>query len=430
MEWSIYNHLYYSEKAKNYLLYSSLSNTLIELDKEDYDAVCEIKRNPECIDVHDAQYGCLIDGRFLVESNNNEINKLMLSTLRKRFDNTALSLTLAPTRACNFSCPYCYENDRAHKRMSRKVQDGVIDFVKKKYSKIDSLGVVWYGGEPSLEIPTVKYLSSELQKLVKNYSAFMVTNGYNLDKLIGSIEELKLTKLQITLDGTKETHNKTRCLKNGGETFDKIISNIHALLAKHNVKVSIRMNISEENSDQYVPLYHTIKKEFDRRVNLYPAFVRDYGGGCVSSCFEDNKKKAEFLKSLYEKSGIYTNNIYPTRASKGCMCQQLNSFVIGPEGELYKCWHHLGVAEKIVGSIFEPQIITNYSLLSDIMVQDDVMYDDKCKKCILFPSCFGGCLDDKNRKSDYCIPAKSMLEDFIDIHYAMKTISGASNLVK
>jgi uncharacterized protein len=102
------------------------------------------------------------------------------------------------------------------------------------------------------------------------------------------------------------------------------------------------------------------------------------------------------------------------------MVQQMNSFVVGPEGELYKCWHHLGESEKSVGSIFGSQTITNYPLLSNIMIADDALLDNKCKSCILFPSCSGGCMDEENISKDYCIPAKSMLEDFIDIHYAMK----------
>jgi len=423
MEWSIYNHMYYSKKAKSYLLYSSLSNMLIELDEEDYQTMLEIKDDPDRIDLKDEQFKFLFDSRFIVESNDNEVNKLMLSTFIKRFNLSLLSLTIAPTRACNFNCPYCYEENRINKKMSKEVQTGIVDFVKNKFNIIDTLGVVWYGGEPLLEINIVKYLSSELQKIVKNYTAYMVTNGFHLDKLIDSIEELKITGFQITLDGTKNTHNQTRHLKNGKGTFDKILSNIDALSAKHqNINISIRMNISKANSDQYIPLLHSLKERFAQKVRLYPAFVRDYGGGCASgSCYEDSIQKAIFLKSIFDEYGAYTKDIYPLRANKGCMSQQMNAFVIGVEGELYKCWHHLGINEKIVGSIFEPHTITNYSLLADMMIKRDGILDSKCRSCVLFPSCHGGCIDEKSRNKDYCIPAKAMLEDFIDIHYAVKT---------
>jgi uncharacterized protein len=396
---------------------------LIALDREDCDAILAIKDDPNCIDPKNDQFKFLFDSRFIVESNDSEINKLMLTTLKKRFSPNMLSLTLAPTKACNFNCPYCYEENRVNRAMSQEVQNGIVDFVKNKYSTIDTLGVVWYGGEPLLEIDIIKYMSSELQKFAKNYSAYLVTNGFYLDKLIDSIAELRITGLQITLDGTKDTHNLTRHLKNGKGTFDKILANIDALIDNyHNVGVSIRMNINKYNSDQYVPLLHILQERFGKRVHLYPAFVRDYGRGCPSgSCYEDSAQKAEFLKSVFDEYGIYTNAIYPLRASKGCMSQKMNAFVIGTEGELYKCWHHLGLDEKIVGSIFDPHTITNYALLSEMMIKNDGMLDSKCRSCVLFPSCHGGCVDEKSRNQDYCIPAKAMLEDFIDIHYAIKT---------
>jgi uncharacterized protein len=282
---------------------------LIELNKEDYNTILKIKADPNLIDPEDKQYKFLFDGRFIVGSNNNEINKLMLSTLTKRFNARLMSLTIAPTRACNFNCSYCYEANRANKRMSQKVQKEIINFVK-KYHDIDSLSVVWYGGEPTLEINIIKYLSSEFQNLIKNYSAYIITNGFCLDKLIDSIEKFNITGLQITLDGTKDMHNQTRHLKNGSETFDKILSNIDALLVKyHHLDIAIRMNISKANSDQYVPLHRFLQERFGKKVHLYPAFVRDYGGGCISgSCYEDGIKKAEFLKSIFEESGIYTKD--------------------------------------------------------------------------------------------------------------------------
>jgi uncharacterized protein len=395
---------------------------LIALDKDDYHTILEIKDDPSCIDPMDAQFKFLFDSRFIVGSNDNEINKLMLSALMMRFNQDSLSLTIAPTLDCNFDCSYCYEKNRVNKKMSLKVQNGIIDFVKNKYSIINSLSVVWYGGEPLLETKIVKYLSCELQKLVKNYSANLVTNGFHLDRLIDLITDLKINGLQITLDGTEDMHNQTRHLKNGKGTFEKIISNIKDLLAKQiNINVSIRMNISKSNYDHYVPLFHALQKEFGRKVHLYPAFVRDYGGGCISgSCYEDSITKARFLKNIFDVHNVYTKDIFPRRTIKGCMCQKMNAFVIGTEGELYKCWHHLGINEKIVGSIFDPQIITNFSLLSDLMIKGDAVLDNKCRTCVLFPSCYGGCVDDRSRNKDYCIPAKSMLEDFIDIHYTKK----------
>jgi uncharacterized protein len=308
--------------------------------------------------------------------------------------------------------------------MSKKVQDGILDFVD-KFEVAKSLRVTWYGGEPTLAIDTIKYLSIQFQKHVENYSAFMVTNGFRLDKIIDELAILKINRLQITLDGTKETHDNTRHLINGNGTFDKILSNIDLLLTKHNdIQISIRMNISKNNSSQFIHLNNLLKEKYNNKVHLYPAFVQNYNGSCqAGSCYEDGYIKGKFLKNLFEMDNIYSNDLFPMRSGKGCMSQQLNSFLVGPEGELYKCWNHLGVKEKEVGSIFEPQTISNFGLLSDSMLSEDALFDNQCKLCVLFPSCNGGCIDIKKSNGDFCIPAKSMLEDFIDTRYILKTHS-------
>jgi len=87
---------------------------------------------------------------------------------------------------------------------------------------------------------------------------------------------------------------------------------------------------------------------------------------------------------------------------------------------LYKCWHHLGNKEKIVGTIFEKNIFTNIDYVADCMLKQG-LFDEECKKCVLFPSCNSGCFDMREKNENYCIPAKSMLEDFLEIHYEMKT---------
>jgi uncharacterized protein len=421
MEWCSYNYLYFSKEAKAYLLYSSLSNKLVQLNEELYNKIIKFRETGNFSDFDNDESKFLLDGRFIVQSNESELNKVILSTLQQRYNTKSMSLTLAPTRFCNFACPYCYEKDRVNKVMSKKVQEKVVDFVKKNKA-IESLNVVWYGGEPTLAINPIKYLSMELQKAVKYYSAFMVTNGFYLNKIIDSIKELKINTLQITLDGTKETHDMTRRLTCGSEggTYDKIMSNIDNCLSKCNIRISIRMNINKTNSDQYACLYRELKTLYGNKVNLYPAFVHDYGGNCLDTCYDNSSKKAEFLKELYEKEKIFTNYFYPLRKSKGCMSQSLNSFVIGPEGEMYKCWHHLGEKSKEVGNLLKPEIITNYTLLSDMMIKNDVIFDNKCKSCVLFPSCDGGCVDHKMENSDYCIPAISKIEDFLDIYYSMK----------
>ena len=176
MNWSKYTKLFYSEKASAYLLYSTLSNALVKVDPELYDELASIMESPSSINPNDERYKFLYDGRFIVESDEAEINKIILQNLRRRFSPDSLSLTIAPTRYCNFACPYCYEKGRImRKEMSKEVMDGIISYVKTNYMD-KPVFVTWYGGEPTEAIDSIVYLTMHLKPICK-YSASIITNG-------------------------------------------------------------------------------------------------------------------------------------------------------------------------------------------------------------------------------------------------------------
>lgn len=68
----------------------------------------------------------------------------------------------------------------------------------------------------------------------------------------------------------------------------------------------------------------------------------------------------------------------------------LNYFVVGPEGELYKCWNDIGDKDSIVGNVLDDKI-TNYDLLSRYLGGPTMSDDPKCVNCKLYPICNGGC---------------------------------------
>ena len=178
------------------------------------------------------------------------------------------------------------------------------------------------------------------------------------------------------------------------------------------------MNITKQNSSEYTSLKRETDSRFGGRVILYPAFVHDYNNTCTSNiCFECSEDKANFLTNLYESHGIYTNELVISRKSKGCGVQSQNSLVIGPEGELYKCWHHIGMPDKIIGNILSPDIITHIDRYATMMLDSDSLLDKGCQDCILYPSCTGGCIDMKRLSQDYCMVAKNNLEKFIELQY-------------
>ncbi len=107
---------------------------------------------------------------------------------------------------------------------------------------------------------------------------------------------------------------------------------------------------------------------------------------CYNSLF--GKARFDFYKKM-AKQGLDVD-FYPHEREKGCMVCMNNSFVIGPSGEMYKCWSDFNNPDRIVGSIRNKKI-TNSTLISRYTFESTIYSDNRCKDCKLFPVCYGGC---------------------------------------
>ena len=117
-----------------------------------------------------------------------------------------------------------------------------------------------------------------------------------------------------------------------------------------------------------------------------PGFITDYGRNCE---LLNRQQRGQFFIDLYHKYNIDVQ-FYPCHETGGCGATCLNSYVIGPEGELYKCWVDVGNKERIVGSVLDMKINNEY-LLANYLVNANMYDDDACKQCMLLPICNGGC---------------------------------------
>ena len=75
---------------------------------------------------------------------------------------------------------------------------------------------------------------------------------------------------------------------------------------------------------------------------------------------------------------------------KGCMINNFNAFIIGPAGEIYKCWNEFNHPEKIIGYISSKEF-TNKTLFLQSITESDIFNDQECKDCLTFPTCKGKC---------------------------------------
>ena len=309
----------------------------------------------------------------------------------------SLNLVIAPTTGCNFACPYCFEGEKKTKVITDEVIDSLICFIN-GYTSVKKLDLTWYGGEPLMAFNKIKQIIHKINDEcnVEISSQSIITNAYLLsDNVIRDMMNLGFTQVQISFDGDEESHDKTRFLKgNKGKTFAKIIGNLDNLVSQtpDDFKIDLRINVNKTNEKDFAILYKKfIHRYGTKKINPYPGFIRETSkdGWRMSYKSLFNSKRYQFYKTI-EKEGVPVDFFPHIDFQKGCMVNRNNCFIIGPSGEMYKCWNDFNTPEKIIGNIQDKKL-KNPSLVSHYLYDTSIYNTQKCKDCSLFPVCDGGC---------------------------------------
>jgi uncharacterized protein len=339
---------------------------------------------------------------YIVDADKDELTTIKLERAKGRHRENALNITIAPSLDCNMACPYCFE-DRDDLVMSIETQSQLVSFVKthlEGYPNIKHLGISWYGGEPLMQKDIIYSLSEKLIKLCKEkgvkYSASIISNGILLDPETAKHlkDYCKISGIQITIDGLKETHNARRILIGDGDGFDIIVNNIEA--CKDILNISVRVNVDKENVCDIKQLtrYFLEEKGWKGKPSFHLAPIDDYDGTCLiskSKCLLGEEFAAvdiQCIRATYAHNrDAVVHQFFPSRKPVFCGGESVLGYVVGPNGSVYNCYVHIGNRERITGHVSKPFVFTDeYGkwLLSDI--------HSKCEKCSFLPMCMGGCM--------------------------------------
>lgn len=421
LKWSKYNFLS-KGSDNNYVLYNSYTNNLMEIDESDFPTI-ERLRNNNFHGIDDEFMQELLDESILVEDDDLIYQKVKLSRLNTRFRSDIVHLTIVPTMACNFSCPYCFENDvQTRRTMDRDTQNEVINYIK-SLKNLRYLSIDWYGGEPLIAFDVIVYLMKKIKELnIESFFSSIVTNGYLLNKkIINQLKELGITRMQVTIDGLENTHNQRRPHKVNTDSFKKIIDNLILInILYPELEVHIRVNIDKNNANEFFEVSKYISNVVKgTNIYTYPAYVTDYSSCNSSFCLLGREEQAEFALSNADKYP-FERFYYPRTRVNECTARFANSFVIGPEGELYRCWCDAGNKDKKCGTLKDG--VTNTDIYTKYMMLEDPLFDEKCKTCSYFPICNGGCVlrrinNHGNEDGSLCTIQKEQMQKFIKLYH-------------
>jgi len=430
LQWSTYNTLFQSEKYGRFC-YNALSNMLIELDDPHYNLLEGYLRGQAFSDTQENGFGSLLREIHVLVEPGEEENLLLVRQYRRQtscFETSRLGLTICPTLRCNFRCPYCFEASQQDGLfMSTETQERLIAWIK-DHKNIRALSVAWYGGEPLLAFDIICSLTERFQTLGLAYEkAGLVTNGYLLDReKISRLNDLKIDFIQITLDGPPEVHDTRRVLAVGGPTFARILENVEALMDSDWTGVcNIRVNVDKRNIESFLDLRADLIARFQgKKLFVYPGHVDVIGDQAYDGCCcLDKDEWVDFTLELARRHGVLpVGRLHPRSKLDGaCVALRHQSFVLGPEGELYKCWDDVGQAAMIVGSFYDPDTVTHPVLRAQYATVAAPYLDPECRACAVMPICGGGCAHRRllakyhgRECIEYCSPYKTRLRDYLE----------------
>ncbi len=387
----------YIEQIENkYIVFNNSSLSMIELRKDIFYSLKNDKINE--IDLKTLKE--LKKGNFVVNSELNEVDKLLQireTLIRRRH---SFGLQICPTFACNFNCSYCYQKTKfPGKYMSNEIMNYIIEYIK-AFSKSSTkrIDVFWYGGEPLLAIDIIDNLSKNIISFCNNhdiiYFSGISTNGYLLNKeRIKLLLKNKIEFFQITVDGPKEIHDKRRKLLNDKGTYDRIIKNIYTLLNEGGY-VFVRINIDKDNINFISQLINEFenKKFFSfEKFEIGASRVAKYGYVCNKAkekIIEDNEiDHYEDIYGINKMMENYSHPVLPKIDLFGCLALSELTFGVDPEGNIYKCDRLVGEEKEYCGNIKDSLFKKshNYTKWQDY----DKFKDEECINCSMLPVCGG-----------------------------------------
>lgn len=382
------------KRNDNNFVYNARTNSFYLVPEEAFSALQAIKQSNKVCKIDENFMSLLKEKKILTTSQDDSsyYDCLKLAYMSQAFSTNTLGLTIVPTISCNLNCPYCFEQTKPYGIMDEQTISNLIKFIENR-SVTNKYAITWFGGEPLLGLNAIKKILSalEIKKQYKLISHSIITNGTLLsEEAIDFFHRYPLDSMQVTFDGDRSTHDKKRFLKSGDGTFDMIVNNISKFLEVNtSTHIDIRINVDNQNKNKFFSVYNYLSNKFKNYpVHIYPGILRA-NKGCEEETFFSSKDHLDFYKTLWEKNIC---GLYPKQCSKGCCATSISQYVIGPRGELYQCWEHVGKNDKIIGYIDgKPGNATN--LYGIYKLQGHCFDDPRCKECSLLPLCSGGCPD-------------------------------------
>lgn len=232
----------------------------------------------------------------------------------------AISMLIKPaSSSCNMRCEYCFYHDVT---AAREVANyGIMEIstmetiVKKAFASANQVVAFGFqGGEPTMAGLDFFKAVVELQKKY-NVNHIQVnnaiqTNGLNIDEVWAKFFHDNNFLVGLSLDGTKQIHDKYRLDNNGKGTFDRVLV-AAKIMDKYKVEYNILSTVNIDVAKNIDKIYYFFKKQGFNYLQFIPCLDELHSGTDQKEYSLTPKAYGDFLIKLFRLWYVDINSSKP-----------------------------------------------------------------------------------------------------------------------
>lgn len=321
------------------LAFHTLTRELVLLTREEHanpDAVSELRERWFRVPVGAVDKNYADQVRFVLE-------------MRRTPPEHVTSYSVFTTTDCNARCAYCFEAGRARVPMSEDVARQAAAYIADNCGG-EKVHVSWFGGEPLCNVRAIDVICEGLAAAGVAWRSTMMSNGYLFDDatVARAVDAWNLKRVQITLDGTEDAYNRAKAyIYVGGESPYRVVMGNIGRLLDADVRVVVRMNLSERNADDLMALAGELEQRFGGREGLtaYSHVLFEFAGARALNRTDEGRarlygRQRELTARLRAAGLARPRGLARALPTHYCMADGDRALTILPDGSLGLCDHY------------------------------------------------------------------------------------------
>lgn len=390
--------------GENTVVYNAATDRMLVLIPQLYELYRKHENHLHDLkNVHKEFFNALAYSGIIVSEECNETEALVDFWDKQDNSPASFSITINPTLDCNLRCWYCYEKKNKGSRMSDAVLDSVkkLIAVKTGSNELRELSLSFFGGEPLMQFndiikPLILFADEQCGKRDIALKLAFTTNATllteNAVKFLKPYNGKYPVFWQITLDGNREAHNRTKFETRQGDAFAASLNSTR-MLASEGMGVQVRLNYTGTN----LPTFVDLPAEFEGLDENCKKLLKFDFHRVWQDKSKIDKDKLDNVKEVFKKEGLNvmpSNELSPTR----CYADKQNCVVVNYNGDIFKCTAREFAHELREGELLEDGTVKFNPLFERRM---KIKFENPtCKECCIYPLCWGGCTQSKIEHDD------------------------------